>query len=160
MVIINDIRMKHIFVLVFGFTITIVVNAQSYDADRVAFVNFLTRMYNDTPFEGVRAVNDYDKAYLIVALCLNKGKYKSATVLNRVASVKAIAEASRFFNGSSITQDLVIHTTDKVDGTSDTEIIEKINEHSIGYVNALEQLTNFASKEEGKQVFLFVKKLE
>lgn len=40
-------------------------NAQSYNSDRVAFTNFLIRMYNNAPFEGVRAVNDYDDAFLI-----------------------------------------------------------------------------------------------
>ena len=131
------------------------VNAQSYNSDRVSFTNFLIRMYNDAPFEGVRAVNDYDNAFLISVLALDKEKYKTETILNRVASVKAMANASRYFNGSNITQDMIIHTTDKADGTSDTEIIENIHENSVGYVKALEQLTNFRRKD-GLQVFIFI----
>lgn len=131
------------------------VNAQSYNSDRVSFTNFLIRMYNDAPFEGVRAVNDYDNAFLISVLVLDKEKYKTEAILNRVASVKAMANASRYFNGSNITQDMIIHTTDKVDGTSDTEIIENIHENSVGYVKALEQLTNFRRKD-GLQVFIFI----
>ena len=38
---------------------------------------------------------------------------------------------------------MIIHTTEKSDGSSDTEIIENIRENSVGYVKALEQLTNF-----------------
>ena len=129
--------------------------AQNYSSDRVAFTNFLVRMYNSAPFEGVRAVDDNDEAYLISVLALDKEKYKTEAALNRVASVKAMAQASRFFNGSNITQDMIIRTSEKSDGTSDTEIIEKIRENSIGYVKALEQLTNFVRKD-GKQVFIFI----
>ena len=129
--------------------------AQSYSSDKVAFTNFLVRMYNNAPFEGVRAVNDYNNAYIISVLALDKAKYKTESVLNRVASVKAMAQASRYFNGANITDDMIIHTTEKADGTSDTEIIEEIRENSIGYVKALEQLTNF-TREDGLQVFIFI----
>lgn len=135
------------------------VHAQSYSSDKVSFTNFLVRMYNNAPFEGVRAVNDYDNAYLISVLALDKNKYKSESVLNRVASVKAMAQASRYFNGSSITSDMVIRTTEKEGGKTDTEIIEHINEHSIGYIKALEQLTNFTRKD-GLQVFIFIKQID
>lgn len=130
-------------------------NAQSYNSDRVSFTNFLIRMYNNAPFEGVRAVNDYDDAFLISVLALDKEKYKTEAVLNRVATVKAMANASRYFNGSNITQDMIIHTTEKSDGTSDTNIIENIRENSAGYVKALEQLTNFRRKD-GLHVFIFI----
>ena len=130
-------------------------NAQSYNSDRVSFTNFLIRMYNNAPFEGVRAVNDYDDAFLISVLALDKEKYKTEAVLNRVATVKAMANASRYFNGSNITQDRIIHTTEKSDGTSDTNIIENIRENSAGYIKALEQLTNFRRKD-GLHVFIFI----
>jgi hypothetical protein len=134
-------------------------HAQSYNSDRVSFTNFLIRMYNDAPFEGVRAVDDYDDSYLISVLALDKDKYKTDAILNRVASVKAMANASRYLNGSVITQDMIIHTSENSDGTSDTEIIENIRENSVGYVKALEQLTNFARKD-GRQVFIFITKLK
>lgn len=135
-------------------------NAQGYSDDKVAFTNFLVRLYNNAPFDGVRAVNDYDNAYLISVLALNKNKYNgNESAMNRVAEVKAMAQASRYFNGSSITSDMIIHTTEKTDGTSDTEIIENIRENSIGYVRAMEQLTNF-TRSDGKQVFIFIKLLD
>lgn len=148
-------KVKYIFTVLFCFVVTLSISAQSYNEDRVAFTNFLIRMYNNAPFEGVRAVNDYDNAFLISVLALDKEKYKTEAILNRVASVKAMANASRYFNGSNITQDMIIHTTEKSDGTSDTEIIEKIRENSVGYVKALEQLTNFKRKD-GQQVFIFM----
>lgn len=64
----------------------------------------------------------------------------------------------RYLNGSNITRDMIIHTTEKSDGTSDTEIIENIHENSVGYVKAMELLTNFV-RSDGKQVFIFASKL-
>lgn len=151
--------MKQVIVLCLILLSVIGVSAQSYNSDKVAFTNFLVRMYNNEPFEGVRVVDDYDNAYLISVLALDKAKYKTESVLNRVASVKAMAQASRYFNGSNITQDMIIRTSEKSDGSSDTEIIENIRENSVGYVKALEQLTNF-TREDGMQVFIFIKQLD
>lgn len=150
---------KIIFVILFAI-ISLGLQAQGYSSDKVAFTNFLVRMYNNAPFEGVRAVNDYDNAYLISVLALEPAKYKdNESIINRVASVKAMAQASRFLNGSNITQDMIIHTTEKSDGTSDTEIIENIRENSVGYVKAMEQLTNF-KRSDGKIVFIFASLLK
>lgn len=151
--------MKRIILSSILFIIALGLNAQSYNSDKVSFTNFLVRMYNNAPFEGVRAVDDYDHAYLISVLALDKRRYKTEADLNRVASVKAMAQASRYFNGSNITQNMIIHTSEKSDGSADTEIIENIREHSVGYVKALEQLTNF-TREDGMQVFIFIKQLE
>lgn len=151
--------MKHTIILVLLLFAIQNTFAQSYDSDKVAFTNYLVRKYNDAPFEGVRVVDDYEQAYLISVLALDTAKYKTDAILNRVASVKAMAQASRYFNGSNITQDLIIHTSEKADGSNDTEIIENIRENSVGYVKQLEQLTNFTRKD-GQQVFIFIKELE
>ena len=151
--------MKRIIISSVLLIITLMSYAQSYNSDRVAFTNFLVRMYNNAPFEGVRIVDDYDNTYLISVLALDKTKYKTDAIMNRVASVKAMSNASRYFNGSSTTNDIIIRTTEKSDGKSDTEIIENLREHSVGYVKALEQLTNFI-REDGMQVFIFIKPME
>lgn len=153
------VSMKRTIVVSCLLMIALGMSAQSYNTDRVAFTNYLVRMYNNAPFEGVRAVNDYDSAFLISVLALDKKKYTSDAVLNRVASVKAMAQASRYFNGSNITQDMIIRTTEKPGGKTDTEIIENIHENSVGYVRALEQLTNF-SRADGQQVFIFITPLQ
>lgn len=131
--------------------------AQGYSTERTSFTRFLVRMYNNAPFEGVRIVQDYDSTYLMSVLSLDPAKYGSnESAMNRVASVKAMSQASRFFNGSSITDDLIIRTTeDSITGHSTTEIIESIREHSMGYVQGLEQLTNFRAAD-GRQVFIFL----
>lgn len=134
------------------------VHAQSYNQEKTALSNFLVRMYENAPFDGVKAVEDYDNAYLMSVVKLDRAKYKTDAALNRVASVKAMSQASRFFNGSNVTEEMIIRTTEKADGSSDTEIIENIREHSVGYVKQLEHLTNFRAKD-GEQVFIFITRL-
>ena len=140
------------------FFMPLMVSAQSYNQEKTALTNFLVRMYENAPFNGVKAVEDYDNAYLMSVVKLDKTN-KSESALNRVASVKAMSQASRFFNGSNITEDMIIRTTENADGTSDTEIIENIREHSVGYVKQLEHLTNFPSTD-GQQVFIFITPLK
>lgn len=129
--------------------------SQNYNQERTSLTNFLIRMYENSPFDGVRAVEDYDNAYLMSVVKLDKTKYKNDSDLNRVASVKAMSQASRFFNGSNISSDLIIRTSEKGGGFSETEIIENIREHSAGYVKQLEQLTNFQSGD-NEVVFIFL----
>ena len=148
-----------IIITIISFACCFCAYAQSYNQERTALANFLVRMYENAPFDGVKAVEDYENAYLMSVVILDKSKYKSESTLNRVASVKAMSQASRFFNGSNITDDMVIRTTEKSDGTSDTEIIENIRENSVGYVRQLEQLTNFAAPD-GRQVFIFITPLK
>ena len=134
--------------------------AQSYNTERTALVRFLTRMYNSAPFEGVKAVNDYDNNYLISVVVLDPAKYgNNESTMNRVAGVKAMSQASRFFSGSKITADLVIKTTEDAEGESFNEMIETINENSIGFVKALEELTNF-DNESNKKVFIYITEIK
>jgi len=46
--------------------------AQGYNTEKTALTNFLVRMYENAPFEGVRAVDDYEQQYLISVLTLEK----------------------------------------------------------------------------------------
>ena len=142
------------FIVITMCAISISTMAQGYNTEKTALTNFLVRMYENAPFEGVRAVDDYEQQYLISVLTLEKAKYTNESVMFRVAGVKAMSQASRFFNGSSITNDLIIRTSEKSDGTGDTEMIENINEKSVGFVKSLELLTNFEI-ENGRMVFIY-----
>lgn len=151
--------MERILIITINLLITLCAFSQSYNQEKTALTNFLVRMYENAPFDGVKAVEDYDNAYLMSVVKLDKTKYKTDAALNHVAQVKAMSQASRFFNGSDITDDIIIRTTEKADGTSDTEIIENIREHSAGYVKQLEHLTNFSASD-GQQVFIFITPLK
>lgn len=133
--------------------------SQNFNADKTALTNFLVRMYKHATFD-VKVVEDYDNHYLVSVVILDSAKYggNESTML-RVASVKAMSQASRYFSGSNIKADLIITTKEDAAGNASTEIIEKIKENSIGYVNQLEHLSNFTN-DEGKQVFLYVKQID
>ena len=151
--------MKRLFYLSIFCLFALGVHAQSYNTEKMAFTNFIIRMYENAPFEGARIVKDYENAYLISVIALDKNQYKTEAMLNRVASVKAMAEASRFLNGSTISQETIIYTSQKGNGNTDFEWIEKIRENSVGYVRSLEQLTNF-TREDGMQVYVYYKQME
>lgn len=136
------------------------VYAQGYNASNINLANFVQRMYSNTPFQGVKLLEDYDNKYLLSVILLDPAKYaNNESTMNRVAGVKAMSEASRFFNGSKITTDMIITTKEDGSKNTTTEMLEKINEQSIGYVNALSQLTNF-SDNDGKRVYVFYKQIE
>ena len=139
---------------------TIMAFGQNYNSDMTALSKFVQRMYTASPFEGVKLVEDYDNQYLLSVIVLDPAKYGNNTsTMTRVASVKAMSEASRFFNGSQITMDLVITTKDDGQSNITTEMLEEINEKSIGYVKALSLMTSFAN-EEGRHVFVYYKQME
>lgn len=132
--------------------------AQGYNQQKISLTKFLVRMYENAPFEGVKVVDDYDHRYLLSVLTLSKEKYPSESAMNRIASVKAMSQASRYFNGSYTASDLIIRTSEK-QGASDTEIIETIKEHAAGYVKSLEYLTSFDNSS-GCKVFMFLKQMD
>lgn len=133
--------------------------AQNYNEERTSMTNFIVRMYKNAPFEGVKVFTDYEHTYLLSVLSLDPTKYPNSSAMNRVAGVKAMSQASRYFNGSDVTTDLIVRSTEKADGTADSEIIETIKEHSIGYVKALELLTSFDNPEH-LRVFIFCKGID
>ena len=151
--------MKKIFCFLLLILIPTAFYSQSFNADKTALTNFLIRMYKHAPFD-VKVVNDYNDNYLVSAVVLDPAKYGgNESTMMRVASVKAMSQASRYFNGSQISMDLIITTTEQSDGEVNTEVIEKIKENSIGYVNQLEHLSNF-DNDSGQKVFLYVKQRE
>ena len=149
---------KLLFILTLAFSFT--VNAQSINDDKTSLTNFIKRMYNSAPFEGVKVIDDYDHQYFISVLSLEKGKYLNESTMNRVAQVKGQSQANIFFNGSTISSDLVIKTTeDKSTDKPSTavETIESIKENAMGFVKSMELLTNFDNADGKRMVFIFYK---
>lgn len=150
--------MKLLIAFLFAFS-QITCFAQNFNGDKVAFTNYLVRMYKAAPFDGIRVVEDYSDLHLVSVVLLQKEKYTSVSDMNRVASVKASSQVARYLNGSTINDELVIRTTEDASGESITEITELIRENSYGYSKALEQLTNFEDSS-GNQVFIFSTKMK
>lgn len=148
--------------LVFGILMSLVVatNAQGYDQERVQLAKFIERMYNNAPFDGCRIVDDYDNSYLLSVVALDKSKYKTAQIMNRVAEVKSQRNAGEFFNGSQSYTEMTIKTPKGEAHESDmTEVYELIRVNSIGYVKQMQLLTSFEDAT-GMQVFVYYKKVD
>lgn len=158
------VKIKLVFILVYVIS-SVNILAQGFNEDKTAMTNFLKRMYNSAPFEGVKVVDDYDHKYLISVVSLEKAKYSSSSVMHRVAQVKSQSQANTFFNGSTISSDLVIKTTEQKEkdssvSKSTVETIESIKENSIGFVNAMELLTNFDIEDGKRMLFIYIKELK
>lgn len=135
-------------------------NAQGFNNDKTELSMFVERMYRNAPFEGVKVMQDYDNEYILSVVVLPVANYSSESDMNRVAMVKAQRQVSTFFNGSTITSDLVITTSENpVDSTVTTSLTEIIRERSIGYVRQLELLTNFFTEGNTQKVYVFYKEL-
>ena len=152
---------KLTFFLALAFSLS--ANAQSFNDDKTAFTNFLKRMYTATPFEGVKIVDDYDHQYLISVISLEKAKYTSESIMNRVAQVKAQSQASTFLNGATISMDMVITTKETKDSTDNVttiiETVEQIKQNSVGFSRGLELLINFDSSDNLSMVFVYIREL-
>jgi hypothetical protein len=136
--------------------------SQSINDDKTSLTNFIKRMYNSAPFEGVKVIDDYDHQYFISVLSLEKGKYPNEAMMNRVAQVKGQSQANIFFNGSTISSDLVIKTTENKSTdkpSTAVETIESIKENSMGFVKSMELLANFDNPDGKRMVFIFYKEM-
>ena len=134
--------------------------AQSFDQERIALAKFIERMYNNSPFEGCRIVDDYDNSYLLSVVELDKSKYKTSSVMNRVAQVKSQRNAGEFFNGTQSYSEITIRTP-KSEERGDREMAETyeiIRTNSTGFVQQMALLTNFESSN-GLMVFVYYKKV-
>ena len=141
--------------------ISTIMYAQSFDQERVALAKFIERMYNNSPFEGCRIVDDYDNSYLLSVVELDKSKYKTSSVMNRIAQVKSQRNAGGFFNGTQSYSEITIRTpkSEEKGGSKEmAETYEVIRTNSTGFVQQMALLTNFESNE-GTYVFVFYKKV-
>ena len=64
--------MKKIKIVIFLNLVAACSYAQSFDEEKVAAVNYITRMYNTSPFQGAKQLEADDKHYSIVAIALPK----------------------------------------------------------------------------------------
>ena len=155
-------KLKILLILLFSL-ISEISFSQGFNEDKTALSNFIKRMYNSAPFEGVKVIDDYDHQYYVSVISLEKAKYPSSSTMNRVAQVKAQQQANTFFNGSTISSDLVIKTTETKDSTSTkstVEMIESIRENSKGFVQGMELLTNFDTEEGKRMVFIYFREMK
>ena len=83
--------------------------------------------------------------------------------MNRVAQVKAQSQANTYLNGSSISTDIVIKTTEQKAGDKTNtvvESIESIKENAVGFSQGLELLTNFDDEQSKRMVFIYYREIK
>lgn len=155
------VKIKKSIVLSFLFIgMTTNIFSQGYDQERIQLANFIERMYNNAPFDGCRIVDDYDNSYFLSVVALDKSKYKTPQIMNRVADVKSQRNAGEFFNGSQSYTEMTIKTPKGKEHESDmTEVYELIQTNSIGYVRQMQLLTSFEDST-GMMVFVYFKKVD
>lgn len=137
-------------------------SAQGFNEDKTALANFLKRMYTTAPLDGVKVVDDYDKNYFISVVSLPNAGYPSTSARDRVAAVKARQQASTFFNGSNISSDLEVITTqeDNTDSVATkVAITERLKETSLGFVEGMELLIGFPSTDATRTVYIFYREM-
>ena len=152
--------MKKTILLFYFMTLCSIIYAQSYDQERIKLANFIERMYNNAPFEGCRFIDDYDNSYFLSVVALDKTKFKTPQIMNRVAEVKSQRNAGEFLNGTQSYSEFTIKTPKSIEqgGNKDiAETIEVIKTNSTGFVQQMQILTSFRS-EEGMMVFIYAKK--
>lgn len=148
-----------LFFILFTMTATVIFS-QSINEEKMALTNFIKRMYTAVPFEGVKIMDDYSTQYLISVLSLDKAKYPNSTTMTRVAQVKAQSQASSYINGTSVSTDLIIKTTEtseQGEPKSVVETLESIREKGNGFVNGMELLTNFDIEDGKRHLFIYYK---
>ena len=82
----------------------------------------------------------------------------------RVAEIKSRSQVNQFLNGSYITSETIVPTTDSVskkNPSSVEDVKEVIKETSIGYVSTMELISTFISEaDSNRKVFIYLKLLE
>jgi hypothetical protein len=145
-----------IFVSVRGFVREI--KPKSFNEDKEVMAEYMKELYRRSQFEGVKIVENNDVSFLTSLVALEKSKYKSYSDMNTVARVKSQSLASKFINGSVISSEDVIFTTSPDSSVeSTTQIIASIRETSQGFINGMELLTTFDSKDGQFTIFIFTK---
>lgn len=131
---------------------------QGYNQDRTALNNFIVRMYNNAPFEGVKIVDDYDNTYILSAVNVNGTQPESAA--NRIAQVKNNRQMSQYLGGLvEIDSETIIKTTEDAESKhSISEITDIIKEQSIGFTKSMEIIATI-DRSDGQKCYLFLRNI-
>lgn len=154
--------MRIIYIFLY-FVISITGFTQSFNEEKTTLSNFIKRMYTAKEFEGVKIIDDYDHQYLVSVVSLDKIKYTSPSIMNRVAQVKSQSQASTFLNGATINMEMIIKTTERESKGSTrvlTETIESIKQNSSGFSQGLELLSNFDNAGNNRTIFIYIREIK
>ena len=156
--------MKKSFLVIIAIFSFVAANSQDFGGSKVGISNFARRMYNAQAFNGVKMLQTEDgQDYMISVVELKKDPAKSENIMSRIASVKAKAYASQYINGSNVSSEVVIVTTEEKTKDSvitKTEMQESLKESSMGFADGMELLTNFDSNDGKQAVYIYYREVK
>ena len=155
---------RYILCLAFLLYGNVTLYAQDFGGSKVGISNFARRMYNAQAFNGAKILQTEDgQDYMISVVELKKDPAKPESIMSRIASVKAKAYASQYINGSNVSSEVVIVTTEEK--TKDSvitkiEMQESLKESSTGFADGMELLTNFDSNDGKQAVYIYYREVK
>ena len=135
-------------------------NKEKKNIEKLA--NEIKEIWYKNPFQGTKIIAKKDVSYLIGIGMTTFSHRKSTNTLNTVASIRARNEVLKRLNGVTQTSSSDIITSEKITGSSVTyyeTYLEKISENANGYVQGMDVLTTFKSKDGRDYVYIIYKKL-
>ena len=120
--------------------------------------DFIKSKYSSTSFEGVKIVSLGEAQFLVSMAVTSDANHKTTSTLNRVAMIKARRETLKFINGSSITSETILETSETVSDRSVNyyeSFFDRIKENSAGWVQGMSVLTSWYSNN-GKDYVLAI----
>ena len=166
--------MKHILFILFLFFFTLTSLAQidnnassNYQAKVIKKKNeklaaYITNLYNESPFEGVKIVEEKDVSYLVSLTVQVISSHKTSSARNRVAQIKARRNAMVFLNGSNITTETILKTGETVTDNNVSyyeSYFDNIKENAAGFLDGMQVLTTFNSNTGKEYIYVIYKKL-
>jgi len=150
--------------LLYSYILNFEAQTQDFGGEKVGLSNFIKRMYNSSPFNGVKLFQSEDGTdYMVSVVELKNDPAKPESVQSRIASVKAKAYASQYLNGSDVSAEFIVITTNertKDSVVSKTEMQEILKESSTGFIEGMELLTKFENKDGKEIVYIFFRDIK
>jgi hypothetical protein len=138
--------------------------SQDFGGEKVGIGNFVRRIYNTQPFDGIKILqNQEGQDYMISVIQLKNDFSRPKNIETRIASIKAKAFVSQYINGSIISSDVIImssETKSKDSIVKKTNILEILKESSIGFVEGMEMLSSFESIDGKFIIYMFYKEIK
>lgn len=106
--------------------------------------SYLSQLFLKSPFDGARILVSNSNKYIIAVITLENSKYSAISSRDRVAQMKAKQNVNTLLNGSNISSETIINTSN----SNITEITESIKENSMGFISGLQLLKTINNKPE------------
>jgi len=123
---------------------------------------YIKNYYLNKPFEGVKILETNNGVYLVSLGVVAYADYKNQSSRDRVSVIKARRNALIYLQGSIVTSEQILKTSETVTGKGASyyeQFIDKITETSAGFVDGMSTLITFTSKNNKEYIHVIYTKL-